>query len=386
MGFLMDKLRANSLLFALALAAIAGCRSSLSLDAPLRFGAADRTQEGVTKQREGAVADSFSLPLELLWWESTSGVAGGAEMLAGDGVVIVSSIVGGLDIYDALTGDERGDLSIKAPIHGTPAILDSFLVIPLSIGDPSLLCINLSTRAVAWQKSIGPMDASLLSAGDRVIAATLDGGVHCIRVRDSLELWAAKLPGSVDAGPAGNDSLVFVACDNGDVYGLSIRDGSIMWRVPTGSPFRAGPLVAGPFVVVGTRSGRIYCLDANTGGTKWKADVGASISARPATDGERLFVPLGDGSLRAFSIAGGAELWRHETGSILEFSPLSAANAVFVASLDGKLRAVDPGSGALVWEYQADSPLRCAPAAYEGTIFICTDRRDILAFGKRRTP
>jgi outer membrane protein assembly factor BamB len=383
MGFLM---RAGVLPIVLLALAASGCYSSITFDTPPRFTERDWAQHGGSALRAHRVDGHLTPPLYLCWEEPTSGAPGAAEPLLCDGNVFLTSTVGGLDVLDIRSGEASGDVPMKAVMHGTPAATGAFLLFPFAHDDPSLVCIDASTKRVYWQKDFAAIDAPLLICNGRVIAATLSGEVHSIRVRDSLELWHAELPRAVYAAPAAMDSTVFVACADGDLYALSEMSGARRWRVPSGAPVMASPACIGGGIVFANRKGDVICVNASDGAVRWKCRVDAPVYGGIAADDATVYVPVSDGTIRAFDVKDGAARWTFHCKGIPGSAPLVVGASLAVVSMSGTVSILDASNGRELWSVDTGSRIKTTPVFANGMLLVCLEDRSVRAYGSLPCP
>jgi eukaryotic-like serine/threonine-protein kinase len=377
-------MRARLPLAALLSLLVQGCFPGISLDAPALFTESDWSQHGGSPRREHHRGGALVPPLEMYWEHSTSGTPGSPEPLIAGGSVYVTSVVGGVDVFDVLTGDRRGDIPVKASIHGTPAGSGQYLMLPLAHDEPSLLCIDGTARKLFWQRDLKAIDASLLIVDGSVVAATLGGEVHCIRIRDSLPQWTAELPGSVYGSPVAADSLVIVPCADGDVYALSAQTGARRWRIPTGAPILSSPACSGRSVAAANTRGDVVCVNLADGGIRWRRTLRTAIYSGLAADDSCVYVPGADGTLYALMLADGAIRWKFHDRSPLGAAPLIVDGTVTVVFMNGTLSILEKSSGALLWSADAGARIRTAPVFSNGILIVCTEDRNVIGYGRKR--
>ena len=83
----------------------------------------------------------------------------------------------------------------------------------------------------AWQTEIGGKLSSLVSAGGRVLAVSIDSHtVHALDAACGKKLWSFTAGGRVDSPPTVYKNLVLFGGRDGWVYCLRARDGRLVWR------------------------------------------------------------------------------------------------------------------------------------------------------------
>ncbi|MHC4680878.1 MAG: outer membrane protein assembly factor BamB family protein, partial [Planctomycetota bacterium] len=87
-----------------------------------------------------------------------------------------------------------------------------------------------------WQSPIGGRLSSVVAAGGKVFAASVDEHtVYALDDRDGRTLWAYTVGGRVDSPPTIYKGMVLFGSADGWVYALRADDGKLAWR------FRAAP-------------------------------------------------------------------------------------------------------------------------------------------------
>src|SRR5512143_3110680 len=132
MGLLMHP--SIRILCAAMLAALVttGCRSGISIESPLFAGAGDWPQLGGNAARSGIADGALATPLREAWRESTAGGQAGAAPLAVGGKILVTSVTGGIDIFDPANGESNGYITVRPVIAGTALVAGGTLLLPFS--------------------------------------------------------------------------------------------------------------------------------------------------------------------------------------------------------------------------------------------------------------
>ena len=83
----------------------------------------------------------------------------------------------------------------------------------------------------AWQTEIGGRLSSLVSAGGRVFAVSIDAHtVHAVDAVSGAKLWSFTAGARVDSPPTLYRNLVIFGSRDGWIYCLRARDGKLVWR------------------------------------------------------------------------------------------------------------------------------------------------------------
>ena len=93
-----------------------------------------------------------------------------------------------------------------------------------------------SELTVAWRVRLGTKPSSPVVAGNKVLAASVDGyTLHALDARDGRALWSYPTSGRIDSPPTVTGGTAIFGCRDGWVYCLRLSDGELVWR------FRAAP-------------------------------------------------------------------------------------------------------------------------------------------------
>lgn len=215
-----------------------------------------------------------------------------------------------------------------------------------------------------------------------------------------VERWRASFPGGVPATAAVAGDTVYAASAQGAVAALSLRDGSERWRVELGtSPYGSGEgqrdlgfyggVAVSPTSVV-VASERVYCLDRATGALRWASAplrTGSSDDyfwGAPALLGRAVLVgsgsggelPTARGRLSAYRLRDGALLWSTPTvpegangGGVIGPASVDPGAGLAYVATGSPYEAVpgpNPGTCSLLALRLRDGALRWADQVYPG--------------------
>jgi outer membrane protein assembly factor BamB len=300
-----------------------------------------------------------------------------------------------------------------------------------------LPCSDRDPKAWQWRErfSVGAapqsFSAPIFVGGDRVIVATLGGGVRMLDVRSGAVKWQAEIPVGVGARPLVREPFLYVAGMDARVRklrlstgeqlwsaslpvestgGLSLQEGLLyvttaddgLWAIdestgrglwsyrrpgPTSSVFwslrgAATPVVSsdGRQVFAGFSDGTVVGLDAHSGETLWERGFGdrtgmfrdADLQPVLSPDGASLFVALVDGDLIALRSSNGATLWSVAVNAASAPWLDEKGEALFVAGGDGSLKKVSVAEARLLWETDGGGRGVLSQPAGLGEVFVAT--------------
>ena len=374
------------LVLILLFAAVTGCSSLPQFPAATDWSRAEWPQFGCNPGRTQHSASAMRPPLSLAWTRSASGGQGTGSPIATGGSLFVPGINGNIDVFDLLTGDERGTIPAHGWLKGTPVILDSAMIFPSASTGFSLNAMHLPSMTERWENEVGMIESPLLAVDGHVIAGTSTGDLFCLAAADSAVLWRSNGSSAISCPAAASDGLIFYGNAGGDLSACNAADGKAVWRHATGAPFVAGPVAGKGWVFGVNRSGLAVCLSTADGAVRWTRALGAMVHASPAADDSLVYVPMADGALTALSLRDGSIRWVSRFETVLGTSPLLTGASVICIAMNGHIALIDAATGAVQWETRLAARCKTSPIIAGGLLIVCTEDRKILAFRSGALP
>jgi len=359
----------------------AGCGPSLWFDTPFRFQKEEWLQAGKDGRRNNECSGTLSLPLKLLWKTEANGNVANLGLLAGQNVLIVSTLAAGIQFLDVQSGEERASIPVKGYIGNTPVIADSLLIVPVTNNSASLACINTASGHELWSRNFTPVETPLLVNNGKVFATNIFGMLSCIHTSDSTTVWEKQMPSRVLAAPAADDSFLFVPTASGDIHALQLSDGVERWHFSTGAPIQSSPVVHDDVLLVGNRRGDVYRFECTNGKMKWQPALSSPVYASPTVAGRETVVTCSDGTVQCLSSNDGSVRWKYTGTTVCNISPIVCKQYVVVVFMNGKVAILEVQSGAVAWETDLASRIESQPLIINGIVFFATEDGQIFAFG-----
>lgn len=206
---------------------------------------------------------------------------------------------------------------------------------------------------IRWSVSPGYIDASPVTAGDRVYIATIADWNH-----------PEVVPG---------------------VFCYNTTTGAEVWSYPAAS--ECGLTVAGDLLIVGGSDGYLSALDTTDGTLAWSVEADADpgyfgLSSSPLYyDGLIYVLTPSDGGLHVYDPADGSEVWSVAFGAwdagwtdATYFTAPAAVDGVvyFPSNLTG-LYAYDTATETEIWNATLDATIKSAPVIDTASLFVTTE-------------
>jgi outer membrane protein assembly factor BamB/orotate phosphoribosyltransferase len=248
-------------------------------------------------------------------------------------------------------------------------------------------------RQISWRfrgPAANPFNVVPRSApvvcGDRVLYATDDGHLWCLRKISGEALWTFKVQNqgikNIYSTPLVVGDEVFFGAYDGNVYAVDLASGREIWRNTTADWVGSSPILCAEqdLIVIGMehalhkRRGSIAALRRSTGELVWNLEVGRYVHATAAYAPSLGAVGIGanDAVFRCLDAATGRLIWatplqgRVKQGSVFS----EELGLFFCASAEGSLYALDCKTGAVRWQYRTENSINATPCLIDNMVAI----------------
>jgi len=289
-------------------------------------------------------------------WKIDSGIKISGAVGAGEGLVIIGGLKGGLFAFDE-DGRLRWSTKVSSEVLSAPQIVDGMVVVRTSDGriaalsaqdgkrqwlyeraTPTLVvrnhavvtikrgivfagfaagklaAINLSNGAVIWESTVsqprGNTELERISDitsvpvvdNEQVCAVAFQGRIACFDIKQGGMLWSRDV--SSDKGLALMQNYLYVSDDKGTVLAMDKASGSTQWKNDQLLKRQvAAPYLMEKYVLVGDFEGYLHALSREDGSllARIKTD-GSPISYAAVTLGKGLLLQTRDGGVYSIEI------------------------------------------------------------------------------------
>jgi outer membrane protein assembly factor BamB len=252
---------------------------------------------------------------KLLWKSNVPGEVV-SPPLVGNGLVIVRTIDGQINAFNAETGELKWIYHNRAvPLNlrvssGMTFAADAAVLAGFPGG--GLSAINLKTGDDYWQapvsypkgvtevERINDVTGAPTLVGAQTCAVTFQGKIGCFDANSGRPIW--EQPFSSTSGVAQDSGTVVAADDWSVVTAFSAGEGRQLWRNDKlKNRDLSVPLVLGPSVIFGDYKGFVHFLSREDGSFVARVNTdGSAIAAAPVMAGNTLVVQTHDGDLYGF--------------------------------------------------------------------------------------
>ena len=242
------------LFFALALVATAGAAEPAHND-----GASWPALHGDV-QRSGFYPAFPRGALKLVWWKELWRELTGprAEVIVGHGVAFMGTYAGTMHAWDAATGDEKWRVETGGPIGHSPALADGTLY--FGSMDRTLRAVEAVTGRERWRFTADEgVWCSPLVWQNRVIFGDRAGVLHILDAANGKPLSRLQTGDRIvtSASISSDGERIVFASEDMHVYCVRVSDGVLLWKsrkLPGLSVRDYAPLIIGDLAIVTTNT------------------------------------------------------------------------------------------------------------------------------------
>ncbi|HEX7625618.1 MAG TPA: PQQ-binding-like beta-propeller repeat protein [Gaiellaceae bacterium] len=204
-----------------------------------------------------------------------------------------------------------------------------------------------------------------------------DGEVIAFSRRTGAIAWRRTI-GPVESSPLVDRGVVFVADWTGHVLALAARTGVTRWSFRTGGAIKSSPSLAAGRIYVGGYDGHVYALAARTGRLVWRASAQPRLGSRgrfystAAVAYDRVYIGATDGKVYSFGAESGRLRWSRTTGGYVYAAPAVWHGLVLAGSYGGSFFAFDAATGVTRWSFRANGPISGAASVVDGVVYFST--------------
>jgi outer membrane protein assembly factor BamB len=253
-------------------------------------------------------------------------------------------------------------------LHGAPAIeSDGMVYVTTLLGGLDALTAD---GVLLWESGYGNTESS--------VAIGSDGTIYSI----NIDLYALNTDGSIkwryDASSLyrvtptiGSDGTIYVGLVDNCLAAIS-PSGALIWTYQAGDDITSSPCIGDDGAIYfGCRNGCLYAVNPD-GTERWVYQTGDRIESSPVLGADgTVYVGSRDHSLYAINVSGSL-VWQYATDDmIVGAAAVSSDGTIYFGSLDDSIYALNP-DGTLKWKYDTGESVYCSPAIVDGFLYVST--------------
>lgn len=250
------------------------------------------------------------------------------------------------------------------------------------------LTVSLKKRA-QWQLDCdGVLEAGLLSAAGRIIAADRSGKVYAVSRETGDKAWQTDLGeigGIATDLRAWRDQIIGISVE-GKLYSLD-KDGGIQFSKPLSfrAPVKfnpARPDSRGLFAMA-TAAGEICVFSLADQAVAWQSTIPGKIGCGPVMAGGRIIAGDLSGNLRVFDGLTGKVLAKEACGAPIHISPVLTDDGAIAVPAGSRILFVRPADAKVLRTLALNQPVSMAPVFSEQSIYVVTKDHCLNAYNRK---
>jgi outer membrane protein assembly factor BamB len=171
--------------------------------------------------------------LKLVWrkelWRELTGPR--AEVIVGGGLAFMGTYAGNLYAWDALTGEEKWVLNTGGPIGHAPMFSEG--IVYFGAMDRKLYAVDTTTGKIKWTFAAGEgVWVSPVVLGGRVMFGARDGAFYALDAGTGRQAWRYQTGDRIltTASISEDGDRVVFASEDMHLYCLRVQDGAVLWK------------------------------------------------------------------------------------------------------------------------------------------------------------
>lgn len=267
------------------------------------------------------------------------GIGGG--IVEHEGLVYFGSDDHGVYAVEPATGDTVSVGYTNGPVRASPVIVGDRVVVGSDDGYLWVFRVGSLERIAEPFPAGSPIAGDLCVYQDRVVFCPLAGGVYVFDPA-TMKYEYVDVPGPICSCPivtAGG--TVWVGNDQGDIYAVDIETLAIEYVVQISQPVRGAFVEGEGNVYVGGNDGFLYVLRAHRPGLLNRVPSGAPVRARPTCESGMVYWASDDGVIHAATASGIPVAQAHIGDARIGSRPtLAPSGMLYVCDAKGLVRAL----------------------------------------------
>jgi outer membrane protein assembly factor BamB len=333
-----------------------------------------------TNSRHNSITSDIQPPMEVIWHKGYNSVITDQPLAIGK-YLIFTAQNGNLAYFDLELEELIGDGRIAPGFKHAPTISDGTLYFAASLGNETLIALDLTNMKKTWEVKLPHLYTSPLVWKDRIYIGSKRGQMFCVNRITGKKIWHFTAKASLMGIPAESESTVFFCDVKGNLYSIDAISGFHHWITELQPNVYGGPIIVDDRIFVGTTAGIFYAIDKYSGKILWQTETSGSIYSNAAyKDG---FVYFGNNGHTFYCLDAetGNVIWKFQTNGIINTAPLVGENYVYFGSWDKNLYILSHRTGEEISRIAFKKPIKSSPLIYKERLYVNVSNEGIYCIG-----
>ena len=169
-------------------------------------------------------------------------------------------------------------------------------------GESEVLAIDAETGKTLWTiEQTGPVHGTLAIANETLFVPLRNKELLALSAPSGTLKWSFKSESPFVGSPSVNKGIVYSSTQKGRVHALDAATGSPIWTMDAGDAIASAVALANDNIAIGVSSGGLFIKDARTGDKRSRVRIGGLVNHPPAVGGNSVYL-VSNGKLLSFDV------------------------------------------------------------------------------------
>lgn len=269
-------------------------------------------------------------------------------------------------------------------------------------GESAVFAIDAETGKTIWEiDKTGPVHGTLAIANDTLFVPLRNKEILALDASSGNRRWSFKAESPFVGSPSINKGIVYSSTQKGVLHALDANTGNPIWDMAAGDAITSAVALNGDKIAIGISTGGLFIKNARTGDNRSRVRIGGLINHPPTVGGESVYV-LSNGKVLSFDVDSRelpwsyplrlvwAQLWLwqlpvpnppaptgfqwhatpEEDGAKFITSPAATSDNIYLGSNNSFMYSLSAADGEIIWKFKAPfTPVRRPTAIGERLYF-----------------
>ncbi|MBN2365438.1 MAG: PQQ-like beta-propeller repeat protein [Calditrichaeota bacterium] len=335
-----------------------------------------------SNNRHNSVDSDLIPPYRIAWRKGYKSVITDQPLAVADHLIFTTRN-GNLAFLNISKGQMLGDGRIAPGFDHAPVIENSTLFYGASLGEKTLVALNMLNLKKIWETKLGHVYTSPVIWKENIYVGTNNNKIAAVNKNNGEKIWQFDAGASPVGIPAENEGRLFFSDIQGNLYCLDAESGKEIWRKTLETNVYSGPVIADGRLFIGTTAGTFFAFSADSGKFLWRTQTEGAIFGHASYRDGVVYFGNNAHAVHALRAEDGSKLWSFKTGGIVNTTPLAGREYIYVLSWDKKLYIISRLDGEEVYHMEFNKPFKSSPLIYRNKLIIHTANDDIICLESR---